>query len=488
MKVTAVVQVAARAALLATLALPAGLDAQSPSRRIDELVRAYHEQSRFHGAVLVAHKGRVLYRKGFGWANAEWQARNTPATRFRIGSVTKQFTAMLVLMLAEEGKLRLDGSIRDYLPEYPAAQGDRVTVHQLLTHTSGIPSYTGLPGFMADVSRNPSTPAEFVHRFDTLPLEFPPGHEFRYNNSGYFLLGVIIERLEGEPYDRVLRRRILEPLGLHETGYDWSADIIPQRASAYRQTLGGLRHAEYLDMSLPYAAGSMYSTVEDLWRWNQALAAGKLLSAESYRLMETGHVRAGPGSYGYGWFVERVERGPGQDSATAIWHTGGINGFAAMNYRIPQDGIAIIWLDNSSQGAPLHDRIREILYGLPYELPRPSIARALLPLIRNEGAEAGIRKYRELRAGAPAAFDFREPELNTLGYALLRGGRVADAVAVFALNVEMYPAGSNTYDSLGEAYLAAGDTALARANYRRSLELNPQNGNAAGILRRIAPR
>jgi CubicO group peptidase (beta-lactamase class C family) len=488
MKVTTVVQVAARAALLATLALPDGLDAQSPSRRIDELVRAYHEQSRFHGAVMVAHKGRVIYRKGFGWANAEWQARNTPATRFRIGSVTKQFTAMLVLMLAEEGKLRLDGTIRDYLPEYPAAQGDRVTVHQLLTHTSGIPSYTNLPGFMTEVSRNPATPAEFLHRFDTLPFEFPPGREFRYNNSGYFVLGVIIERLEGEPYDRVLRRRILEPLGLNETGYDWSADIIPQRASAYRQTLGGLRHAEYLDMSLPYAAGSMYSTVDDLWRWDQALAAGKLLSAESYRLMEAGHVVAGPGSYGYGWFVDRVDRGPGRDSATALWHTGGINGFAAMNYRIPEDGVAIIWLDNSSQGSPLHDRIRDILYGLPYELPRPSIARALLPLIRDQGAATGIRQYRELRARSPAAFDFREPELNTLGYALLRGGRVADAVAIFALNVEMYPAGANTYDSLGEAYLAAGDTALARANYRRSLELNPQNGNAAAILRRIAPR
>lgn len=473
------------ALLLAALAAPLGLEAQSVERRIDALVRAYSEQSRLNGAVLVAHKGRVIYRKGFGWANAEWQVRNTPTTRFRVGSITKQFTAMLILMLAEEGKLRLDGTIREYLPEYPATQGDRVTVHQLLTHTSGIPSYTDLPGFFSDMSRDPARPAAFVHVFDTLPFDFPPGSEFRYNNSGYYLLGAIIERLEGEPYNTVLRRRILQPLGLGATGYDWSADIIPERASAYNQTLGGLRHAEYLDMSLPYAAGSMYSTVEDLWRWDQALAARKLLSAESYRLMESGHVAAGPGSYGYGWFVQRVDRGSGRDSATAIQHGGGINGFAAMNYRIPEDGIAVIWLDNSSQGSPLHERIRQILYGLPYETPLPSIARALLPLIKDKGAEAGIRQYREVRARSPATFDFSEPELNTLGYALLRGGRVQDAVAVFALNVEMYPAGANTYDSLGEAYLAAGDTTQARTNYRRSLELNPQNGNATAILRRI---
>lgn len=475
-------------ALLTLLGGPSAVQAQSPGRRIDALVRAYAEQGRFNGAVLVAHQGRVIYRKAFGWANAEWQIHNTPTTRFRIGSITKQFTAMLILMLAEEGRLRLDGTVIEYLPEYPAAQGRRVTVHQLLTHTSGIPSYTDMPGFMANLSRNPAAPAAFVRTFDTLPLNFVPGSAFQYSNSGYFLLGVIIERLEGEPYDRVLRRRILDPLGLRETGYDWSADIIPGRASAYQMTLGGLRHAEYLDMSLPYAAGSMYSTVDDLWRWDQALAARKLLSDESYRLMEAGHVRAGPGWYAYGWFSERVNRGPGRDSATAIWHSGGINGFAAMHYRIPGDSIAIIWLDNSSQGSPLHEQIRQILYGLPYETPRPSIARALLPVIRAEGVNAGIRQYREARARTPEAFVFDEPELNTLGYALLRGGRVADAVAIFALNVEMYPAGANTYDSLGEAYLAAGDTTLARANYRRSLDLNPLNGNAAAILQRIAPR
>jgi len=175
-KVEAILMRARRAALalagalaVAALAAPRGLDAQSASSRIDKLVRAYNEQARFNGAVLVAEHGRVIYHKGFGWANAEWQIANTPTTRFRVGSVTKQFTAMLILMLAEDGKLRLDGTIRDYLPEYPAAQGDRVTVHQLLTHTSGIPSYTDLPGFMAEQSRNPAAPADFVHLFDTLP-------------------------------------------------------------------------------------------------------------------------------------------------------------------------------------------------------------------------------------------------------------------------------------------------------------------------------
>lgn len=468
------------------LAVATATAAQDKARQIDAMVKRYHDAGLFQGAVLVADHGKVIYRKAFGLANAEWNIPNTIDTRFRIGSITKQFTAMLILQLAEEGKLRLDGTIGDYLPEYPDVPGRRVTIHQLLTHSSGIPSYTGLPRFFEDRSRNPSEPAEFIKSFWNLPLEFAPGSEFRYNNSGFFLLGAIIERLTGKKYDQVLRERILDPLDLRDTGYDWTAPLLPRRAAAYTMGLDGLENAAYLDMSLPFSAGSLYSTAEDLWRWDQALAARKLLSPASYELYESPKIAAPPfGQYAYGWFLERVPRGPGRDSVTAIHHGGGINGFITMNFRIPQDGVAIITLDNSAQAAPVYRAIAQLLYGFPVEPVHPSIARALYPTIKRGGGAAGVLAYRTLKAKDSTGYDFSEPELNTLGYYLLRHGAPAEAVRFFALNAEQFPESANVYDSLGEALLATGDTAQAIINYRKSVTLNPGNTSGADVLRQI---
>ena len=208
--------------------------AQDKAAQIDALLAKYHEYGQFNGAVLVAENGAVIYKKGFGDANMEWGVANTPATKFRIGSVTKQFTATLILQLMEEGKISLDGTISDYLPGYPPAQGDKVTIHHLLTHTSGIPSYTGLPGFMQENTRDPYAPDSFLTFFSSLDFEFEPGSQWRYNNSGYFLLGAIIEKVTGKAYDEVLRERILDPLGLHNTGYEHNNDIIQNFASGHR--------------------------------------------------------------------------------------------------------------------------------------------------------------------------------------------------------------------------------------------------------------
>lgn len=475
-----------RATLL--LLLPLRLSAQELDARIDQLVRTYHEQGRFNGGVLVAYRGRVIYREGLGYANAEWKERNGPTVRVRIGSVTKQFTAMLILQLLEEGKLRLDAPIRDYLPQYPRPAGDRVTIHQLLTHTSGIPDYVGLPLFQRVRNRTATRPEQFLAMFDSLPFEFVPGRRFSYSNSNYFILGAIIERLTGMPWAAALEARILGPLGLKQTGYDDGTAIIASRAEGYTQTLGGLRPAEFLDMSLMYSAAGMYSTLEDLWRWDRALEERKLLSEASYQLLEGMHVPAEGGFYGYGWLRERIPGGPGGDSLTTLSHAGGVPGFTTVNYRIPEDGVAIIWYDNSGQRPALHEEIVKLMYGMRVRLPRPSIARALLPIVQEAGVEVAIRQYRESRLRRSEAFDYGEPELNSLGYALLRGGKPAEAIAIFALNVEMFPRAFNTYDSLGEAYLAAGDTAQAVANYRQSLALNAQNTNATAVLARLGTR
>ena len=215
--------------MLAMLLLAAHreLPAQDKAAQIDELVNLYHSYGQFNGTVLVAEGGKVLYKKGLGLAHMEWKIPNQPDTKFRIGSLTKQFTAMLILQLVEQGKLKLDGKITDYLPDYPRKSGDKITVHHLLNHTSGIPSYTGFPGFVANQSRDPYRPDEFVKKFFAdKDLEFEPGARFSYNNSAYFLLGAIIEKVAGQPYEKVLQQNILGPLNMKITGYDHHRTIL----------------------------------------------------------------------------------------------------------------------------------------------------------------------------------------------------------------------------------------------------------------------
>ncbi len=244
-------------------------------------MRQYVENRQFNGTVLVAENGKVIVKKGYGLANMEWNIPNTPDTKFRLGSVTKQFTAFLILQLVDQGKLKVSEKITTYLPDYPKATGDKITVHHLLTHTSGIPNYTNFPRFFETMSRDPYAPEAFVKKFSDLPLDFEPGSNFSYSNSGYFLLGVLIEKVTGKPYATVLQEAILTPAQLKDTGYDLPGPILPKRAAAYEKRGSGYVNAPYLDMTIPYAAGSLYSTVEDLYRWDQLLYTDKLLSAAS---------------------------------------------------------------------------------------------------------------------------------------------------------------------------------------------------------------
>lgn len=201
-------------ALIGLLLLQSQVFAQDKTAKIDEVMRLSHSYGQFNGAVLVAESGRVIYRKGFGLANMEWNISNEPDTRFRLGSITKQFTAMLILQLAEQGKIKLDGKLSDYLPDYRKDTGGRITIHQLLNHTSGIPSYTSLPGFIADQSRDPYAVDAFIKKYASRDLEFEPGSKYSYNNSGYFLLGAIIEKITGKTYEQALKESILDPLGM----------------------------------------------------------------------------------------------------------------------------------------------------------------------------------------------------------------------------------------------------------------------------------
>lgn len=469
----------ASAVVVLALASPAAR-AATQREELDRLVTKYHQLRQFNGAVLVANEKGVILQKGYGAANLEWGVPNTPDTKFRLGSITKQFTAVLILQLAAEGKLSLDDKVTKHLPDYRKDTGDRFTIAQLLNHTAGVPNYTN-PAFFQGESRNPYTVPDFVKKFCSGDLEFEPGTKFAYSNSGYFLLGAIIEKLTGKTYAQVLQERLLDPVGMKATGYDVSATVLPKRASGYELTPGGYVNAPYLDMSLPYAAGSLYSTVEDLYRWDRALYRGTLLPAALEQRMFT----PGLSDYGYGWVVKQLTLHDGKTKVATIGHSGGINGFSTMLIRAPERKEVVILLDNTSRGGKLMEMATgalSILHGVPPLQPKASVGEVVMAAIQKASVAEGVARYRTLKATKAAEYDFAERELNEVGYGLLRAGRVADAIEVFKLNVEMFPKESNPQDSLAEAYLASGDKELARTHYRRAVELDPANKGAAAAL------
>ncbi len=471
-------------AVLLLIAIPAVLVAQDKQQKIDELISAYNQFGQFNGSALVAENGKVLLKKGYGLANMEWNIPNQPDTKFRLGSITKQFTATLILQLVEQGKIKLDGKLSDYLDTYRKDTGNKVTIHNLLTHTSGVPNYTALPGFFQNVSRNPYTVTDFVQRYASGDLEFEPGTKFNYSNSGYFLLGAIIEKITGKPYEQVLKENIFDPVGMKNSGFDHYDRIIEKRASGYIKTLKGYENAPYLDMSIPYSAGSLYSTVEDLFLWDQALRGDKLLAEKSKQLMFTPNLS----NYGYGFAIVSAKLGPNKFEVPTIQHDGGINGFNTTIVRMPRENNLIVLLDNTSQGRYLEAMtagIASILYGQPYDAPKRSIAETLMKTISTSGITTAIKQYRDLKATKPNEYDFSEGVLNTVGYQLLQMDKKPEAIEVFKLNVELYPNSFNTYDSLGEAYMVSNNNELAIANYKKSVELNPNSQSGIRALARL---
>jgi D-alanyl-D-alanine carboxypeptidase len=375
------------------------------------IVKPYVEAGNFSGVVLVAKDGRPIFRKAFGLADREWNVAATPETRFRLGSITKQFTAAAILQLAEQGKLSLDDPISKYYPDAPASWA-AITLKHLLTHTSGIPSYTAISGFFRQSARTDRTPEEIIALTRDKPLEFKPGEKFAYDNTGYILLGYVIEKVSGQTYQAYLANHLLMPLGLKNTGYDVSETILPLRAAGYSLSATGPRNAPYLSMTLPYAAGSLYSTADDLLAWDQALHADRPLKGSSVAAMFTDYGF----KYGFGQFIE-VEDGH------RIWnHFGGINGFATALEHLPDDGLTIVVLSNIEQ-APV-GRIAHRLSAL-YFNPKlapvttgPTTASErtrclgryqLSPLVTIEVMEDGGRLFAQA-TGQPKAELFRESD------------------------------------------------------------------------------
>jgi D-alanyl-D-alanine carboxypeptidase len=333
----------------------------------DNLVQEAYKPNEPGAAVIIVRDGEVIYRKGQGLANLELGIPIEPDMVFRIGSLTKQFTAVAILMLAEQGKLALNDSITKFLPDYPT-HDYLITVEHLLTHTSGIKSYTSMPEWLP-LWRKDFTVQELIDFFKNQPIDFAPGKRFEYSNSGYILLGAIIEKASGQTYEQFIQHRIFEHLGMKHSCYDSPLRVIPRRAAGYDKGPDGYTNATYLSMTQPYSAGSLASSVDDLALWDAALYTGQLLKQDTLQLAFAAH-RLADGSeteYGYGWATSKLA------GHLAAGHGGGIHGFGSYAIRLPEAHIFVAALSNNTGTHPgqLALKIAAWAIGQPFQEPTP---------------------------------------------------------------------------------------------------------------------
>lgn len=344
------------------------------TKALDELVSKTYPADEPGASVIVVRDGRTLLRKGYGMADMELGVRVEPDMVFRLGSITKQFTAASVLMLAEQGKLSLTDDVTKFLPDYPTG-GRSITVEHLLTHTSGIKSYTSMPAWRT-MWRKDFTVQELIDLFKNEPADFAPGERWSYNNSGYILLGAIIEKVSGQSYDEFVRRNIFEPLGMKHSYYGSATRLIPRRVPGYSRGAGGFENAQYLSMTQPYAAGSLLSTVDDLALWDAALYTDRPVKQASLARAFTPYVLKGGGAtdYGYGWVKTTYE------GHTFIEHGGGIHGFSTYALRVPDRRVFVAVLTNRDSGPQSPELLALKLAAVALGKPlRPAVAVALRP-------------------------------------------------------------------------------------------------------------
>ncbi len=346
--------------LTASLSTPVGaVDAA----RMEQVIQADAADNSFMGAVLVAQGDTVLVDKGYGSANLEWNIPNSPSTRFRIASLVKQFTAAAVLLLEERGKLKLDDPVKTYMLDAPASW-DKVTLFNLLTQTSGIHDYTDAPDFGTMMKRQ-MTPEQLIATFRDMPLEFTPGEKFSYSNSNYVVLGSVIEKISGTSYAQFMQDNLFSPLGMKDSGYD-SGAILPQRAAGYARKDGTLTNATYINMSIPYAAGALFSTTHDLLTWERALFGGKVVSPASLIKMTTPfRTGFGPGAPFKSGYAMGLYAGTTVDGRREVSHSGDMPGFKSLMAAYPDEKLYVIVLSNADGWAfaDIASKLADIAFG-----------------------------------------------------------------------------------------------------------------------------
>ena len=447
---------------------------QFHSAQIDSLMQVLFERGQFNGSILVSETDSIIYQNGFGLADVKNNIPFTVSTPCYLASLTKQFTAMAVMILADQKKLAYSDRLSMYFPEFPA-YADKITIRRLLNHTSGIVDYVSL-GLERPGLTNKDVLSALVKQ-DT--LQFTPGDKFQYSNSGYILLALIIEKVSGMPYSTFLKKNIFAPVDMKNTlVFDESKPVIENKAIGYS------RFGDEDDYNLlTQGEGGIYATVEDLYKWDRALYTEKLVKRATLdEAFVPGKLNDGSiTGYGFGWGI-----GKSGDDATAS-HAGRYGGFNTYIKRFSGSRSAIIFLTNCGfqNMSAIGNAIIAIMHNQPYILPKLSVAEAMYKIYSSSGFDSAISFYTNLKTVNDPLYNWDESELNELGYQLLGKDKTPDAIRILKLNAEAFPGSWNVYDGLGEAYMKHGDKELAILNYKQSLKLNPENENAEAMLKKL---
>ena len=373
-----------------TLSLP-----ENAKKEIAQIINMMDDNGQFSGAVLISVKGKIIYKDAVGFANIEDSIPNTCDTKFRIASFTKPFTVMLILQLVEEGKLKLDGKLTDYLPEFPKEKGEGITIHQLLKHTSGITGESRIPNLI-DIEKEYYTREDLFNCIIEQDIVFKPGKGREYSNFGFALLGMIIEKVSGKSYNELLQEKICIPAGMKNTLGDVNAQPIENRAIGYNYNyFTGLEKASFLDMSFVFGYGHLLSTVNDLYLFDQALYSDKLLNEKSKDLFFNK----------YGWHYQRCPYGKGFKTILSNSLDGSVNGFGSHTQRIEKDTVFIVALRNTKEYKNqivikwprfMMSRILAVLYGEEYDLPKKSGAFVIFKTLLESGQEDAEKICKEI--------------------------------------------------------------------------------------------
>lgn len=456
--------------------------AQSKNDKLSEIMSTYHRYNMFDGAVLVAENGKIIYMEAYGLANREWNIPNATDTKFMIGSISKPITATLMLILVQKGLVDLDKTIEDYLPEFKDKPAAKVTIRQLLSHTSGMPNYDVIKDFFPSISRQSFTREEYVKIYWDTELAFAPGTRYMYSSWGYFTLGYIIERVTGKSYAQAMRDEIFDKIDMEDSGSYLHTQIIPKRASGYDYGLDTYMGADFRDQSNTMGTGDIYTTVEDLFKFHMALADHTLLNKELSNEMFTPGIR--PARYGYGWFNQKF-RYTATDSVTANYHLGSTEGFVSFMIRIPETNSMVVILCNS---APtdyfgIVKNIIKVLYNIPVVLKEP-VHKKMETIIAAYNAQKAVAEYKVMKMDTGHyAIDWLQ--MYYLGEKLLILKRYEDARVIAENNVLEFPDRYLIALSMANIYLALSRKDEAILFYRKTLQLNPENEEAKNRLREL---
>lgn len=458
-----------------------------------ELCEATAETGLFSGAVLVADGGKVIYRDAFGMANREWDIPNTIDTKFRLASVSKQFCSMLVMQLVQEGSVSLDDVITEYLPYYREDTGDRITLHHLLSHQSGIRDYTSRFDYRGTVSRLPSDKDEFIKEYCSGDLLHEPGIMYSYSNAGYTILGRVVERVTRKTFEQNLEERIFGPLGMKNSGYDRNRYVLEKRASGYTRGSFGYENADYMDMdSSPGPGGSLYSTVGDMFLWDRALYTDKLLEKELRDRMFTPNrdvpeVKTAGGRphsrHGYGWQIYTRTHPVTGNRTRVVNHGGAINGFRAMEDRLVDDDAFVIVLCNQGDSfgktevwnavVNLSTELIHVVTGQPYRMPgKPRVTQEqrMYRLVESRGVEAAIEWFKE--KGKKTGWGGANLEVAKQ---LIKDGRIDEGIRLMEFDIELHPGKAWLLKRAAEACLSNGRFGRALALSREGSKLKPDD-------------